>query len=159
ILLPLMPPNELICSTARSTAATLGSPGPFSGPAVTTMLPILMVFWAKAAPPSDISAVATNMVLSLMHDLLARMFRYACSIPIGGQAVSLAGGERRVPAAQIGFGQCLVARKRLCAVLEHDLAELEHIAARSNIQRHGGILLDQQNADARPVELDDQVEE
>src|SRR5262249_44365370 len=93
--LPAMPPAALICSTARSTAATLGSPGPFSGPAVTTILPILMVFWARAAPPSDVSAAANSMVLSFMHDLLALMFH--SPLFFGAQAGTLAGEGAKPP--------------------------------------------------------------
>src|SRR5262245_7101110 len=121
IFLPAMPPATLICSTARSIAATLGSPGPFSGPAVTTILPILMVFWARAAPPSDVSAAASNMVLSFIHDLLARMFvrlHFFCSTRhVGG-----VGRRAAVAGAQISCRQRLVACERLGGVLEHDLA-------------------------------------
>jgi hypothetical protein len=58
--LPLMPPAALISATAMSAAVSAVSPVTLSGPAVTTMLPILIVSCAQAVPASSDNAAAPS---------------------------------------------------------------------------------------------------
>src|SRR5439155_23824139 len=61
--------------------------------------------------------------------------------------------------AQVCLSNLVVAEEAARRVLEHDLAGLEHIAAVGDLERHVGVLFDQQHRRALAVDLADDLED
>src|ERR1700704_349226 len=140
-----MPPLALISATAMSTAVSVASPTVFKAPDLTMLSPMVMSAAAAGTAPAISSAMTPAAACS------GTFMSFAISVSMlwaSGMGI-----------AEIGRRQPLIVAQVRGSSFEDGAPELHGDAARRDLERHLGVLLDQQDRESVAMKPSDQLEQ